>query len=176
MYNFFPPIPKADHAVTAFCDIFSPVCDLVIDWLSHWNEVDNPDRVDVYMSNLPSGSSYRTFVYYGQVMKSGRFAKYDFGKHQNKKKYGSEMPPLIPLEDISIPIALFSGSVDVLASPGDVAWLSEQLGDKVVFQKEYLFDHFSFVIARDMTYFREDVVGVLDKYNKPAIDSDLELL
>lgn len=80
------------------------------------------------------------------------------------------------MEDISIPIALFSGSVDVLASPGDVAWLSEKLGDKVVFQKEYLFDHFSFVIARDMTYFREDVVGVLDQYNKSSIEGDLELL
>lgn len=173
MYNFVPPLTLGDHAVTAFCSVLTPFCNMIVNWLSDGNGVDNPDRFTVYMSNLPSGSSYRTFVYYGQVMASGRFAKYDFGKRENKKIYGEKEPPLIPLENISIPIALFSGSLDALAAPGNVAWLSEQLGDKVVFQQEYLLDHFSFAIARDMSWFREDVVAVLDQYNKPQVSAEL---
>jgi len=41
--------------------------------------------------------------------------------------------PLVPIENYKVPTALFSGDMDGLATPEDVAWLSEQLGDKVVF-------------------------------------------
>lgn len=65
MYNFFPPMTIGDRAVTTFCGILPPFCNMIVNWLSDGNGVDNPDRFNVYMSNLPSGSSYRTFVYYG---------------------------------------------------------------------------------------------------------------
>lgn len=121
----------------------------------------------MYISNLPSGQSYRTFIHYAQSMHSGEFRKYDYGKIKNKRIYGTADPPMIPLEDISIPIGLFSGSLDALADPEDVAWLSEKLGDKVVYQKKRLMDHLTFVIGDDMSWFKEDVVDLLDKYNKP---------
>jgi len=60
---------------------------------------------------------------------------------------------------------LFSGSLDSLADAEDVAWLSEQLGDNVVFEKQYHLDHFSFFMAKDMSYFTEDAVSVLQKFN-----------
>ena len=72
----------------------------------------------------------------------------------------------MPLEDYpDIPTVLLSGDVDSLATPADVAWLSEQLGDKVVFQKEYHLDHASFAIANDMSFFSVDAYQQLLKYN-----------
>ena len=117
------------------------------------NDVDNLERFDVFLSNEPSGQSYRTFIYYFQMSATNRTALYDYGKVKNRQVYGSTEPPLIPFDDYDIPTVLLSGSLDNLAAPQDVAWISERLGDKVVFQKQYLLDHFSFVLAKDMSYF-----------------------
>lgn len=51
--------------------------------------------------------------------------------------------------------------MDGLATPEDVAWLSEQLGDRVVFQKQYHKDHFTFILGKDMSFFSEEVVDLL---------------
>ena len=67
------------------------------------------------------------------MINSGKTQLYDYGRIENKKRYGTYEPPLVPLQNISIPVALFSGSLDGLADPTDVAILSAELGDRVVF-------------------------------------------
>ena len=71
----------------------------------------------------------------------------------------------MPLENYDVPTVLMSGDIDQLAAPADVAWLSEQLGDKVVFQKEYHLNHIAFSDANDMSFFSVDAVAQLHKYN-----------
>ena len=62
---------------------------------------------------------------------------------------------------------MISGSKDTEAMPADVAWTIEQIKDHVVFAKEYEgFDHSTFIIAKDMSYFNDDVVGLIKDYNK----------
>ena len=60
-------------------------------------------------------------------------------------------------------IAMFVGSLDKLATVEDNRLLREQLevGTNVVFYREYELGHLSFVLARDMTWFKEDVVRIL---------------
>ena len=96
---------------------------------------------------------------------TNRTALYDYGKVKNMKVYGTALPPLVPFEDYNIPTALLSGSLDHMATPTDVAWISEQLGDKVVFQKQYLMDHFTFALGKDMSFFSVDAVNLLNEYN-----------
>ena len=79
----------------------------------------------------------------------------------------------MPIENYNVPTALFSGDMDGLSTPADVAWLSEQLGDKVVFQKQIHGDHFTFAIGKDMTFFSQDVVAQIQKYN-PLNTTDIE--
>ena len=68
----------------------------------------------------------------------------------------------MPLENYpDVPTVLLSGDVDKLATPLDVAWLSGQLGEKVVFEKEYHLDHGGFVLANDMSFFSEDALAQL---------------
>merc|ERR1712060_589941 len=155
--NWFAPMPKAVHLVDSICGgLMADVCKDFFKLLHH-DGVDNFERFTVFMSNEPSGQSYRTFVYYAQMMNDGRYSLYDYGKRQNNKIYGTDDAPLVPIEDLSIPVALFSGDLDRLADPLDVEFISTKLGDKVVFQKEYHLDHFSFAIAKDMSFFDDAV-------------------
>jgi hypothetical protein len=66
-------------------------------------------------------------------MNSGRCALYDYGKRENNKIYGTDLPPLVPLWNYAVPSALFSGDLDALADPVDVAWLADQIRPYVVF-------------------------------------------
>ena len=100
------------------------------------------------------------------MIRDGRnFVMYDYGHNENKKIYGQRDPPLVPIENYNVPTVLLSGDLDKLADPTDVAWISEKLGDKVVFQKEYHNDHFTFAIGNDMTFFSQDAVDQLHIYN-----------
>ena len=164
-YNWFAPMPMADGAIDVICDMIPDVCKFFGKLLHDKDGVDNPGRFDVFMSNEPSGQSYRTFVYYGQMINSGKFNRYDYGAIKNKKVYGQKDVPLVPIENYNIPTVLFSGDIDGLATPADVAWLSETLGDKVVYQKQIHGDHFTFAIGQDMSFFSEDAVAQLHKYN-----------
>jgi hypothetical protein len=78
------------------------------------------------------------------------------------------------MQDYAVPTALFSGSLDGLATPADVAWLKSQISEHVVFAQEYKLDHFSFVIAKDMSYFTRDVVNVIQQYNPTGSQAFLQ--
>ena len=95
--------------------------------------IDEVSRLPVILSGAPSGSGFRTFLYYAQMTNSQRYALYDYGKIKNNRIYGTDEAPLVPIENLDIPVALFSGSQDTVGDPEDVAFISEKLGDKVVF-------------------------------------------
>ena len=59
------------------------------------------------------------------MIESDRFELYDYGHDHNLEIYGTETPPLVPLENYSVPTVLLSGNRDELADPEDVAWLSD---------------------------------------------------
>lgn len=102
-------------------------------------------------------------------MAAGKFQRYDHGKIGNLKKYGQADPPEIKLDQIKVPVALFTGDVDDSADPVDVAWLEdpEQSGlNSVVFKKQYHFYHVSFQMAEDMSYVADDLVPLMDSYHE----------
>ena len=121
--------------------------------------VDNVERFEMAVPSTPSGQTYRAMVYYSQAIVTGNFTLYDYGPETNLEIYGTETPPPVPLEDYKVPTVLLSGDLDQLATPEDVAWLSEQLGDNVVFEKQYHLNHVAFADALDMSFFSEDAVA-----------------
>jgi hypothetical protein len=63
-------------------------------------------------------------------------------------------------------MSLHHGDVDQLADEVDVAWLIDesQSGlkkDKIIQVKEYHFGHVSFLMAKDMSYFTNDVIPAI---------------
>ena len=108
-------------------------------------------------------------VYYSQSIRGDyKFSLYNYGKIKNLQLYGSQDPPVVPLADYAVPTVMMSGTWDKFAPPEDVSWLIEQLGDNVVFQKEYNLNHLGFSIANDMSFFSGDAVDQLQKYNPTA--------
>ena len=49
--------------------------------------------------------------------------------------------------------------------PGDIDILVEALGDNVISRKTIDGDHWTFSVGSDMSYFKNDVISVLDQYN-----------
>jgi hypothetical protein len=93
----------------------------------------------------------------------------DFGSSQNMKLYNQATPPTIELQNIKqMPIAMFVGTSDQLATIDDNRWAKTQLSS-LVFYKEYALGHLSFMIAQDMSYFTTDVMNLLQQYHPASI-------
>ena len=58
---------------------------------------------------------------------------YDYGKSKNQEVYGQSQVPAVPIENFNLQTALISGDMDGLSTPADVNWLSQTLGNKVIF-------------------------------------------
>ena len=58
------------------------LCDGLIDIFVD-QTVDNVPRFPPVADSFPSGQSYRTFVYYAQAIRTGKFTMYDYGTTAN---------------------------------------------------------------------------------------------
>lgn len=143
------------------------LCNFVANNLGDMNssKYNNKKYMSVYLSHQPGGSSLKAISHFVQLARSSKFCMYDYGKEMNKVIYGTEEPKEYDLKTIhDFPIALFSGLEDRLAHPNDVTWLSNQLGDNVVYQKAYPYmGHHTFQMAEDMSWFN-DVIELMDLY------------
>ncbi len=81
------------------------------------------------------------------------------------EKYGTIAPPEVPVDQISVPTALFVGTYDKLATVADNEWLVTRLNqDSLIWHKEYPLGHMSFTLAKDMSFFKEDVMALVNQY------------
>lgn len=166
MYNWFGPDPISAKATDAFCSLpyLSGVCKAMYEMFAD-PELMNINRLTMARSNAPSGSTWKNTAYYAQVINSGKYNLYDYGKKWNLKIYGQEDVAPVPIENYKVRTALMSGDSDAIAVPADVEFIKEALGDNLVFAKEYHANHGTFVLGNDMSFFSEDAVGLLKKYN-----------
>lgn len=107
----------------------------------------NMTRLPVYLCNGPSGTSMRNLLHYGQLTKSKRFQKFDWGPKKNWKVYGKLLPPKYNLRKVTTPVAIYWGDGDVLVTPRDVARLARSLPHVVLKYKVPVhgFTHFDTV-------------------------------
>jgi len=116
-----------EEATQAFCNqkLAQGLCVDILAYVADANpDVDNLDKFDVFLKDFPAGSGYQNIVYYAQTIQSvGEWLRYDFGGARNMDVYGSFYPPKIPIEQLSIPTALFIGEYDNLATVADNEWL-----------------------------------------------------
>jgi len=92
LYNILPYNYLNTGVASLFCGLFDgKLCDLVMSIFADIDPtIDNTDRYDVYMSNLPAGASYRNIIHYGQLIdhETECFLRYDWGEKTNMVKYG----------------------------------------------------------------------------------------
>ncbi|XP_051167090.1 lipase 3-like [Leptopilina boulardi] len=97
---------------------------------------------------FPGGCSTKMFVHFlFGIINPGTFRQYDYGKEENLRKYGSLIPPDYPLGNVTVPMAIFSGFRDFLATPSDIELLLKELPNVVYRHVEFSFNHADFALA-----------------------------
>ena len=93
-------------------------------------------------------------------------------------KYHQLTPPEVPLEDISVPVAMVIGEYDKLATPADAEWTSNKISNALVFKETYPLGHLAFSLAKDMSWFTDDIVPLIGQYatnSQTKTKKDLEM-
>ena len=81
----------------------------------------------------------------------------------NMGRYGTFEPPEIDISLIDVPIAMFIGKQDTLATPQDNLENKKKIQKNLIHYEVYdRLDHLAFILGRDMKYFK-DVVSTLEK-------------
>ncbi|XP_043481797.1 uncharacterized protein LOC122510908 [Leptopilina heterotoma] len=116
---------------------------------------DEVDRVHIenFLTYEPAGSSWKQVIHYGMnYWNKGHFRLYDYGKKKNKKIYNSTTPPEYPLENVDIPIAMYHGTNDYVATPQDIELLGTKLPNLVERQliKEKELNHYDFLFGLEI--------------------------
>lgn len=125
-YNILGVNWWASEAELLFCAELGGICSSLLEAIGDADDsVDNMDRFSNFLADLPAGNPYQNLAYFAQTTISDDWYRFDYGRIENKSKYGQFTPPKIPLENLDIPVALIQGSLDELADPTDVEWLAQ---------------------------------------------------
>jgi hypothetical protein len=74
LYDIFPPNWIEDKLMADFCTIFTPICNAFMELFCDLDpDVDNMDRTQTYLTHVPAGAGYRTFLHYGQILNAKQF-------------------------------------------------------------------------------------------------------
>ncbi|CAH8624897.1 unnamed protein product [Schistosoma haematobium] len=87
----------------------------------------NVSRLPIYVAHTPAGTSVQNMVHYCQGIVTDRFQKYDYGPTKNLQIYNQSYPPLYNISQLKIPIIIYYGGHDWLASYNDVHKLIKQI-------------------------------------------------
>lgn len=171
LYNsdFFPNNWMRSRLLQRFCRDGVPtqgICSSVLFLLGGLNSTQlNTTLLPVILSHFPAGSSLKSWIHYGQLMRSGRFRQYDHGTALNLKHYGTPEPPDYNLAAITAPISLHVGDGDSLIPYEDVTKLYRALPNAVGLFRVPLstFCHFDFLWGLDVNNLLYDFVISLMK-------------
>jgi hypothetical protein len=129
-------LPAAFSALVCGAAGLQPACDLSIQLLFGYNH-SHLDFAGLrrYMDHVPSGTSIFDLVHFAQNYRHAHltgapcFRRYDHGPLGNLRRYGQLSPPEYDLSAMpaQTKLAVYSGSIDTLADPRDVAWLVSRL-------------------------------------------------
>lgn len=103
-----------------------------------------------------------------QSLHHGRFQAFDYGWQENMKKYHQRTPPLYGLKNVDIPVSVYWGGNDWLATPQNVQTILRKLPQKP-FQpiSNYMphYSHLDFVWGLDAaTALYPNIIQFFQKY------------
>jgi len=89
-------------------------------------------------SHEPGGTSVQNMAHWGQSIRKGSYSMFDYGTSGNKKHYNSTAPPSYDIRKFppNLPVAIFYGEADELATAKGVKQLVASLPVPPVFVKD----------------------------------------
>ncbi|CAE8649795.1 unnamed protein product, partial [Polarella glacialis] len=110
-----------DTAAHILCKLtLGVVCKIGVDVVCGHGGLDPASNVEGYSAHFPFGSSVKDMAHFSQLLRSGEFARYDYGRKDNDAIYGQPSPPAYNVSNLGVPTALFIGEEDKLADSQDV--------------------------------------------------------
>ncbi|XP_063923395.1 lysosomal acid lipase/cholesteryl ester hydrolase-like [Zophobas morio] len=134
-----------------------------------------PNRTDPTFFNFNAfiygnNFSLKTFIHFLQISNTHRrFQMYDYGKSENLKMYGSVIPPLYPLHNISVPILLVSSTGDSLCTKMDSEDLFNELPAQVKIYGHWKLDglnHLDYLVGLHREVFTKRLIMFLNNINR----------
>uniref|UniRef100_A0A8B9EXG0 Lipase n=1 Tax=Amazona collaria TaxID=241587 RepID=A0A8B9EXG0_9PSIT len=122
-------------------------------------------RTDVYVGHYPAGTSVQNGLHWHQVIYADQLQAYDYGSKENMKKYNQSTPPVYKIEEISTPIAVWSGALDKFADPKDTAKLLPRIKNLIYYEHFPSWGHLSFIWGLDAPQkLYQKIVELLEKH------------
>ena len=129
----------------------------------------NASRFGFYLRYDPGGTSVHNMAHWAQQIRSPAFGQFDWGPEGNLERYHRPQPPQYNLSNVRVPVALFSGGIDALAAPRDVATITAEVPSVVHFDIQQHYAHMDFVWGMDAhKRVYPDVVGLVRKYTEQS--------
>ncbi|KYM76202.1 Lysosomal acid lipase/cholesteryl ester hydrolase [Atta colombica] len=151
--EFLPHSDMLDYLSKYGCEIFNiekEICANVIFLVCGFDkEQFNYTLLPVILNHDPAGASAKTLVHFSQEIESGKFRQYDYGRKNNLLIYNATEPPDYNLGSITVPIAIFYGDNDWLASNVDVKKLYHLLPNILDMYRVPKFNHLDFIWGKD---------------------------
>jgi len=120
-------------------------------------------RLEVFLSHTPAGTSLRNLIHYAQVVDQPTITKFDHGKKRNLILYNSVEPPAFDFSKVALPVHMFVGTEDWLATPEDTVDKVKVLPRSRVTVLEN-FDHLDFIWGRNaVDQLHPKIYSVLDQ-------------
>ena len=161
---------------TLFCTNIPALCELFERLIINTNPgLDDNDRFGVYMGHNPNGTSVKSILHYAQNLREDRFQVYADDYTDFFNRHEKRTTTMYPIENIdNVPVAMYTGNVDILADLTDSRWTRDRIGDNIVHYEEIDAGHLTFLIGKDMTYFTEGVMGLLQQYHPLPAAHDVD--
>jgi pimeloyl-ACP methyl ester carboxylesterase len=156
--NEILPSPDSVHKFsTLICEKIVSLCDGLLELLADSNpNVDDKERLLVFVSHFPSGASLKTLKHYARIIRNKKFLKFDKDEEYN-------------FDNIrGIPIALLVGKDDKLSTVEDSRILRNKLliSNVLHFYKEYdNMGHATFFLNKSKDHL-DDVLRCLTDFQK----------
>ncbi|KAF2891758.1 hypothetical protein ILUMI_14415, partial [Ignelater luminosus] len=109
----------------------------------------NKTRLPVILTNTPAGSAIRQGQHAAQLITTGKFQKYDYGKVKNLEIYGQPTPPQYNLSKITAPVAIYVGDRDIYAKQEDTDKTASEISNLVVYRYIEGFSHLDVIWGID---------------------------
>jgi len=155
--EFYPSSKWSARIMSFICKLTPHMCKFGMSLFSGNSRQINATRIPIYMSHTPAGTSTKNVLHLSQMVNSGKFNKYDYGKLGNQERYGSDKPPEYDLSKVRVPTVVVYGTMDVIAPPKDVAWTIDNLGFVIKsFSAKY--NHLDMVWGKNSGEFLYDIM------------------
>ncbi|XP_070608375.1 lipase member M-like [Erythrolamprus reginae] len=159
--------PQQRTALTQQCrlQLADELCKQGLSLISGFNLKNlNKSRSDVYISHFPDYTSVKNMIHLSQLTKSGLFRYFDYGS-KNIDIYNQTTPPFYRVEDITIPVAMWSGGQDWVCRPKEIAQLRSRTTNLVHYKEFPDWTHWDFIWgidAHQRAY--KEILALIEKY------------